>query len=263
MNDNKLCKKELRDIFNEAEDLFKKDIKITNENCIPETKRIPIENKQHWKKIREVVCVYVDMKNSTKLSISTDMKFLAKVYMLFTGSITKIFHEFDSRYIDIKGDGIFGLFNFNEPHRALAAAVTIQTFLNDIFLPKVEKRGVGYHIGIDVRDVLVRKVGLKFYNDRTDRQNEVWAGKPINMAAKLSSLSDNDILVSEKYFKKIMHCKEAIYSCGCPYDKVEDLWEIIDVSFCEFLDFDTSYRLKSSWCNSHGLEFCKRILECD
>jgi hypothetical protein len=74
---------------------------------------------------------------------------------------------------------------------------------------------VGCHLGIDQETALVRKLGLKQYADRTDRQNEVWAGKPVNMAAKLASISEDDeLLVSERFFKNIQH-ELVIKSCGC------------------------------------------------
>lgn len=61
---------------------------------------------------------------------------------------------------------------------------------------------IGCHLEIDRKNCIVRKVGFKKYDDRTDRQNEVWAGKPVNMAAKLASKSNHsELLVSYRYFK--------------------------------------------------------------
>jgi len=74
---------------------------------------------QKWLKIPGVISVYVDMIGSTKLSAEKYDQSTAKVYKYFTDSAIRIFHEFGSSYIDIKGDGVFALFNSDEVHRAL------------------------------------------------------------------------------------------------------------------------------------------------
>ncbi|MDC8449786.1 MAG: hypothetical protein LV473_15700 [Nitrospira sp.] len=75
-----------------------------------------------------------------------------------------IFDRFEASYIDVKGDGVFALFNGNQPYRALAAAVTFKTFSKEEFVPKIKAATsitAGCHIGIDKKTVLVRKLGLK------------------------------------------------------------------------------------------------------
>src|SRR5438034_555774 len=91
---------------------------------IPDTTDIPIHDKTRWFRIRNVVCVYVDMLGSTQLSASTNESATAGAYQLFTGTAVAIFDSFEASYIDVKGDGAFALFNGNQPYRALAAAVT-------------------------------------------------------------------------------------------------------------------------------------------
>lgn len=114
-----------------------------------------------------------------------------------------------------------------------------------------------------MRTVLVRKIGFKRHRGRSDRQNEVWAGRPVNMAAKLSSESgDNELLASDRYFKKLTS-RYALKSCGCPNDEVVDLWSEKDVSDDDRFDFDTAYSLGSIWCRRHGQEFCTELLKGD
>ncbi len=164
---------------------FKESVSITNYNQVPDTSDIPIQNPRTWLKIPDVVCCFVDMEGSTKLSAGAHDKTTAKSYRLFTETAIRIFHRFGASYIDIKGDGVFSLFNKNQPYTALAATVSFKTFVYEHFTPKVQKltgQYIGGHFGIDQKTVLVRKFGLKIYQGRTDRQNEVWAGKPINMA---------------------------------------------------------------------------------
>ena len=254
----------IENILNEETVIFHKTVSVTQRNAIPDTKQIPIENPVHWLKIPNVICCFVDMEGSTKLSASSHDTSTASVYRYFTQTATKVFSEFEAPYIDVKGDGVFALFEQNKPYSALAATVSFKSFVYDYFTPKVkEKTGleIGGHFGIDQKTLLVRKLGLKFYNGRTDRQNEVWAGKPVNMAAKLASLStDNKLWVSDRYFKNLKD-EKAIYSCGCPNEKKDGLWQKEDVSGDAKFDFDVAYSLGSNWCKKHGKFFCAELVK--
>jgi len=214
------------------------------------------------------------MKGSTKLSASIHDKSTAGAYQLFTTTAVKLFHAFESPYIDVRGDGVFALFNSDQVHRALAAGVTFRTFASEVFKSTIkEKTGleIGAHLGIDQKTVLVRKLGLKQMDGRSDRQNEVWAGKPVNMASKLASAGEEGhILVSDRYFRNLQD-DHALLSCGCtgdgvPTGKRVGLWQTInisDVSDKRMFDFDTAYRLNSKWCVIHGHEYCLAVLKGD
>lgn len=245
---------------------FVGSVSITCHNQIPDTPQIPIRNPTNWLKIPDVICCFVDMEGSTKLSAGSHDRTTAKAYRFFTETAIRIFHKFGASYIDIKGDGVFGLFNKNQPYTALAATISFKTFVYEYFTPKVKnltKKYIGGHFGIDQKTVLVRKFGLKRYKSRTDRQNEVWAGKPINMAAKLASLStDNKLWVSDRYFRNLKD-EKAIYSCGCPDGYKEMLWEAEDLLYNNQFDFDTAYSLGSNWCKKHGKSFCSDLVKLD
>ncbi len=254
------------EVINEQAEIFDQGQSIQNVNTIPDTTAIPIENPNHWLKIEDVICVYVDMLGSTKFSAISHPKTTAGAYQLFTGTAVKLFSKFEAPYIDVRGDGAFALFDKNQSYRALSAAVTFKTFVKEVFKSKIRKEletEVGSHIGIDQKTVLVRKIGFKRYRGRTDRQNEVWAGRPINMAAKLASMSkDDELLVSDRFFGNISH-ELAIQSCGCPDGYKVDLWSAVDLSFDSKFDFNTAYKLETQWCKDHGKDFCEAILSLD
>ncbi len=235
-------------------------------NDIPDTSQIPIHDQTHWLRIPDVICVYVDMMGSTKLSAESHDRSTAGAYQLYTGTAVRLFHEFDAPYIDVRGDGVFALFNGNQAYTALAAAVTFKTFAKEVFVPKIRdgsRIDVGSHIGIDQKTVLVRKLGLRRSGGRTDRQNEVWAGKPVNMAAKLASISsDDELLASGRFFGRLKD-DHALLTCGCPDGIRTQLWTSKDLGQDSRFDFDIAYRLTSVWCKKHGAEFCDAILELD
>jgi class 3 adenylate cyclase len=207
-----------RQEIDEQIDIFNQRRTFEERRAIPDTTEIPIQDKTRWFRIRSIICVFVDMLGSTQLSASIHENSTAGAYQLFTGTGVACFDRFEASYIDIKGDGVFALFNGNQPYRALAAAVTFKTFAKEEFVPRIKDvtgLTVGCHIGIDEKLVLVRKLGLKRYAERSDRQNEVWAGKPVNMASKLAAKTvDGELLVSDRFYTTISD-DHAKYSGGC------------------------------------------------
>lgn len=266
MSSEQQMPKSLRAVVDEQLALYRGRRTIQNRNSIPPTTDIPIRDPQHWYKIPDVICVFVDMKGSTQLSANLHDRSSAGVYQLFTGTAVRIFHEVDAPYIDVRGDGVFALFNSNQVYLAIAAAISFKTFAHTVFVPEIKAKtdlDIGAHIGIDQKTVLVRKVGLARHDDRSDRQNEVWAGKPVNMASKLAAMGDaNQLLVSERYFRKVTH-ELVRKSCGCPDGIKKDLWTAVDVAADPKFDFDTAYRLESIWCSEHGTEYYNKVMQLD
>lgn len=226
-----------------------------------------------WLRIPDVICIFVDIRGSTKLSATTHDKSTASVYEFFTGTAVKIFHELGASYIDIKGDGVFALFNKEEVFLALAAAISFKTFVSEKFIPQMQKEipnlDIGVHMGIDQKTVLVKQVGLRDDASRDSRKNEVWAGKPINMAAKLASRSrDDELWVSERFFHNLKNNELVMKSCGCFVNGQSnnikiDLWQETDLSDDDNFDFDKAFVLKSVWCKNHGKEWCTNIINLD
>lgn len=266
MIENDQLPEKYKNIINNEIECFKKRRSITVKNTIPDTPQIPIENPKLWLRIPDVVCVFVDMLGSSKLSAETNDNLTAGIYRFFSGTAVRLFSEFEAPYIDVRGDGVLALFDKNQCYRALAAAVTFKTFSKEEFIPRVKEKTsveIGCHIGIDCKTVLVRKIGFKRYRGRSDRQNEVWAGKPVNMASKLASLTkDNELFASDRYYKKITD-ERVRYTCGCPTGAKEPLWK--EINLCEDgrFDFDTAHVLINIWCKKHGKEYCEAILELD
>ena len=255
----------LRVVIDEQLGVYDQGTSIEAVESIPDTTDIPIEDPKRWLRIPDVVCVYVDMRNSTKLSAESHDRTTAGAYQLFSGTAVKLFSAFEAPYIDVRGDGVLALFDGSQPYRALAAAVTFKTFATDEFSPAIAEATdleLDAHIGIDQKTVLVRKLGFKRYRGRSDRQNEVWAGKPVNMAAKLASAaSEGELLASDRYFANLKD-EHAVQSCDCGGTKA-DLWTevpVADLGLEEIVDFEAAWRLKSRWCPTHGNEYCEAIL---
>jgi class 3 adenylate cyclase len=262
---------EYRTVIDEQLAIYNQGRSIQVMSSLPSTGEIPIVNQRHWIRIPDVICVFVDMQGSTRLSATTHEKGTAGAYQLFTGTAVRLFDAFEAPYIDVRGDGVFALFNSDQVYRALAAAVTFKTFAAKVFKPRFKEDSgldIGSHIGIDQKTVLVRKLGMKIHDGRSDRQNEVWAGKPVNMASKLASVGqDGDLLVSDRFFNRLID-DHALLSCGCqnnvPSNNRITLWKeiaVAELSDKSMFDFDNAHLLRSEWCSVHGQEYCWALLE--
>jgi Adenylate cyclase, family 3 (some proteins contain HAMP domain) len=253
----------LIDIIDRQVEKFSPPIFTDTLDHIPHVDDIPSEVANRWIKIPEVICVFVDMKNSTKFSATHHASTTANVYTLFTGTAVRLMRHLGAEYIDVKGDGVFALFNQDSVNEALCAAISFKTFITEVFTTKVSNKteiDTGVHIGIDQHTLLVSKIGLRKNKDRSDMFNEVWAGKAVNMAAKLSSLSkNNEILVSDRFFKNIKNHK-ALYSCPCSTPATY-LWDEVDLSADDRFSFNKAFSLASLWCKKHGKEFMSEILK--
>ena len=250
-------------------------VQITVLNEVPEEGPV---NKGLWFQISNVTAVFIDLKRSTELSADSSPKTSAFAYTYFVRAVVLIFERFGSNYIDIHGDGVFALFSGPQSEfYAVASAITARAQIErDISVRFEEDTSTDWEltagVGIDRGTLLVRRLGL-----RGTKQNEVWAGKPVNMAAKLSSVAcSNQVVVSERVFSRYQKAsyirrRALLWSCGCNDDVQGDgLDACIGETACLWtqeaapgemgLDFDQIYRLESKWCCVHGAEFCETIV---
>ena len=251
-------------------------VQITALNEVPEEGPV---NKGLWFQIPNVTTVFVDLKRSTELSADSIPKTSAFAYTYFVKAMVLILERFGSNYIDIHGDGVFGLFSGPQSEFcAVAGAITARAQIErDIAVRFEEDTSTDWKltagVGIDRGTLLVRRLGL-----RGAKQNEVWAGKPVNMAAKLSSVAcSNQVVVSDRVFSRYQQAsyirrRALLWTCGC----------IDDASWATALTYPSVrqnvcgrrsrrlgrwgwisirlYRLESKWCCVHGAEFCETIV---
>ena len=127
-------------------------------------------------------------------------------------------------------------------------------------------------VGLDRGKLVVRQLGI-----RGAGMNEVWAGTPVNTAAKLSGVAGpNEVVVSERVFSDYENSakirrRALLRGCGCrgnvrgrgldlAANEAERLWKQDSVPGNLGLDFDLIYRLRKPWCPTHGAEFCEAMV---
>jgi len=223
------------------------------------------------------VCLFIDLDNSTEISQMKQRSTMAKIYDYFTQNIYDILTipEITADYIDIKGDGLFGIYEGDYAiFKAFVAAQTFKTFfeknIKDRF--KDSKIILRCKIAINKDKILVKKIG-----GRGD-YNEVWAGELVNNTFKIASLNKKIyeqnpknfdardlIIISEDIYKKLLEKENyAILSCGHTNGKrtgKTKLWK-------EFTDMSKDnqyngivYYTESQWCDECGDKYLNEILK--
>ena len=248
---------------------------------IVEQKNIPKEGPASgglWWRIPGATAIFADIKRSTSISVNGSRTDAAYAYTYFLRAMSVIFDRFGARYIDIQGDGVFGLFSGKDSlFSAAACAITMKTHMERVVEPRFRKdasthQGLKVGIGVDQGTLLVRRLGI-----RGTGQNEVWAGRPVNVAAKLSSVAgDNQVMVSDRVFAEYSNASKIrqralLWSCGCssgkpkaglglPAGQTTHLWTKVAVPENLGFDFHNAHRLKTMWCGKHGSEFCEAVV---
>lgn len=230
---------------------------------------------------KEFVCLFIDLDNSSKLSFKKHPPTMAKIYDYFTQNIVDILSErgVNADYIDIKGDGAFGIYEGeNAVFKAMCAAVTFKTFFDGYIRPKFQTSDsiINCKLAIDKDKILVRKLGKK--GDKNN--NEVWAGRVVNNASKLSSLSkeiytlqnigitnkeQSLLIISDKVYTELLKREKfTIFSCG--HDTkgnvrpVGKLWKEMDCSNNENVYSNKVWYISSGWCKLCGDSYMSNIL---
>ena len=212
-------------------------------------------NRGLWWRIPNVTAVFADLEGSTALSSSVSPEASALAYTYFIRAMTVVLERFSAGYVDIQGDGIFGLFGGQRSmFHAAACAITMSNRVEKVVAVRFNKDAsvkwkLEAGVGIDQGMLLVRQLGLK-----GTKRNEVWAGKPVNMAAKLSSVAGpNQVAVSDRVFAGYERAarirqQALIWSC-CPASTI--FAGLVSISFAGSPPLpDPVAGLR--WCGSWG-----------
>lgn len=227
------------------------------------TADIPSSSSDTWVKLPEVVAVVCDLKGSTHLGTGKHDTSTARIYKSGVEGAVRVLHEFEANFIDIQGDGGFGLFWGERAYeRALCAAVTIRTFSED-FVERLEKRWpeglpeTGYKVGIHAARTLVKRIGTRRV---ISEQEAVWAGRPVNYAAKCAQTADrHQIIVTQAVWDRMKDNDYIAFSCDCGDGPTAKLWTDVTVDRLPEDDQDAVV-LNAPWCKTCGPSFCEAIM---
>jgi len=268
--------KYLGEIKDQAEEDLTTSVTVEQASGFPTPSKLHLE-KPVWKKIDDAVVVATDLKGSTKISYSKQDHVGARVYQASTGNCARIFQRFDAQFVDIQGDGLFGIFHGElAVERAIACAFTLKSFsardladLIDEHLGGNVPEGfeTGLKIGVDAGTILAKRIGV-----RGEHNEPVWAGKPVNYATKCAKAAEaHEIILTDRYFKLVGDNDYVRYSCGCDVVRQGDeivrvigtnpgpLWSKKEVETLGDHSSCKNFPGQSSWCVHHGDTFCAAI----
>ena len=215
-----------------------------------------------WHRLSDVVAVVVDLKSSTNLEKGRKPASVASIYDAGVGGVVKIFDSFAADFVDIQGDGGFALFwGDTRYERALCAGITVRSFSKD-FTSQLESKwtdlpSTGFKVGVASGPVLVKRVGLPRH---LKLQEPVWAGRPVNYAAKAAQQTEpKDLLVTGAVWDAIESNDYLAFSCGCGSTPAL-LWSARELDKIPD-DEKFGQSLATAWCSIHGEEFCNLILD--
>lgn len=243
---------------------------VLNNSAVPvvekdgsfDAKDIPSSSSDTWIKLPEVVAVVCDLKGSTHLGTGKHDTSTARIYKSSVEGAVSILHNFGANFIDIQGDGGFGLFWGDRAfERALCAAVTIRTFSEDL-VERLNKRWpgapeTGYKVGIHAARTLVKSIGTRRV---ISEQEAVWAGRPVNYAAKCAQAADrHQVIVTQRVWEKFKNNDFIAFSCDCNDGPTANLWNDTTVDRLPAED-QAAVVLKSGWCKTCGPSYCDAIL---
>lgn len=213
------------DLEKNTNDFFSGTYEITNGYTVPDVSDI-----QFGKKGRELelVMVFIDIRESTKIVDGFRRETAAKMYKSFLYSVTKIARSNDGELRSFNGDGVLIAFAGDSKRtNAVKASMQMAWYCKNILKPKIESYFASnnqlkdlifdFGIGIDVGKVLVVRGGIRGENNN----DLVWVGNATNYAVKLSSLSKDGyhIYISKDVYKSMNE------SSRLGGTQNEDMWE--------------------------------------
>lgn len=229
---------------------------------------IPSAGSDTWWKVPDVVVVSFDLRNSTQLGTSRRRDTsTARIYRAAIDGAVQSLHGFDAGFIDIQGDGGFGLFwGERKVERAMCAAITIATFSRRL-VERLNRKwddlpATGFKVGVARGRTLVKNLGTP---RKPAEQEPVWAGKPVNYATKCAQTAESQqIVVAGSVWDAIADNDLLVYTCNCAGGR-SYFWEdhLIDkLPDGDEEQFGRRTRLAKplEWCPECGTATCNEIL---
>lgn len=227
--------------------------------------QLPI-NAAKWHRLSDVVAVVFDLKSSTGLEKGRTPASTASIYDASVGGAVKALEQLGVDFVDIQGDGGFGLFWGEKRYeRALCSAITIRTFSDD-FTKQLEDKwsdapSTGFKLGVAASPILAKRVGLARH---LEFQEPVWAGRAVNYATKAAQQASPELIyITGGVWDHIEANEYLVFSCGCvggePGGSPVLLWESITLDHIPDAE-KHGMALESRWCRIHGEAFLNAVL---
>ncbi|MDF2930843.1 MAG: hypothetical protein K0R36_174 [Chryseobacterium sp.] len=193
-------------------------------------------------KLIKTCVLYVDIRNSVKMTELHHNKTMAKLYTVFTNGVIRAAKEFNGHIRNIIGDRVMIVF---EPQNcftnAIDCAITIN-HLSQIINRKFTLVDFKCGIGIDYGDMRVLKVGIHVKGTNgIENKGLVWTGKPANYASRLTDFANKEIVETKfeikykSYLRKYLFPRKGLGGVMGAVELDDDIF-IKTVTSEEFID---------------------------
>lgn len=155
----------------------------------------------------QFVIIYVDMAGSTKLSKDLDQDTYEKIIKIFLMQMAKVIDNCKGFVLKYVGDCVVGYFKADNNFsgicdNAIMAGMLMSEIIHGVINPVLKLKGlpeIGYHIGIDIGDAKITRIGAEGISSSHDL-----IGYVMNRTAKIQALSNkNQILIGESLYRLI------------------------------------------------------------
>jgi adenylate cyclase len=207
------------------------EVEIIETNFVPSLSDTNItydnlDTKKKKCKLLESCVLYVDIRNSAKISAERQPKTLAKMYSSFVRCMISCARYYGGHVRNIIGDRVMVVF---DKEKCFESAISTAILMNSVCKHILNKRITSFEfsagIGIDYGKMLITKSGAIRQGDEKEfYRSLVWLGKPANIASRLTDLANK----TEFYFVPAIHQ-------GNYYPYIKD-WHWQSKSYEQFID---------------------------
>ena len=165
--------------------------------------------KNHINQKLSVAVLYVDISNSTKMSLSIPQSQFVSILNVFSQEMSFIIAETDGFVLKYVGDAVIGLFPiaYNEAEEfesVIICGISMINSINNIINPVLRKNKlpeIAVKIGMEFGDLLVMLYGKDMSKSQVDL-----IGSTMSVASKITSIAKhNQILVGKNLYDKLQN----------------------------------------------------------
>lgn len=199
------------DIQSEVKAIFKDQWTTRDGAVVPAPSDIKLSNDAV--RFERATVLYADLDGSTNMVDTKKWYFAAEVYKAYLHAAAKIIRSMGGEITAYDGDRIMALFiGDSQTSDAAKCALKLNFVIAKIINPSLKAQYpnstfvVKQVIGIDTSSIHAVRIGVRGGNDI------VWVGRAANYAAKLTSLSNGKVWLTDAAFKKLNEATK--YSSG-------------------------------------------------
>lgn len=187
------------DLESEVGQILKDQWVTEKTSNVPDPDQLRLSN--HAKDLETATVLYADLDGSTNMVDNYQWSFSAEVYKAYLRCAARIIAAEGGVVTAYDGDRIMAVFTGDSKNtNAVRAAMKINHAVEQIIRPAISKQypttnfTLKHVVGIDTSQLRAARIGVRGYNDL------VWIGRAANYAAKLTSLSDKPLWITNTVY---------------------------------------------------------------